>query len=127
MPKQMLVEHSKDWSISLKSDNLYFKTAASSTTLKDAIKRYKTLTHNTSRHKKCSSLQVVEINTVVIVLISESEALNIDTSYDYELTISKKTNDVTVVANSPFGAMYVSRLTIVSCEAKKKHSNATTE
>ena len=103
MPKQMLVEDSKGQSISL-SDNLRFKTAASSTILKDVIKRYKTLI-SSSRQWKCSLSQVVEINTIVIVLKIESEAVNIDTNYDYELIMSTETKDATIVANSPFGAM----------------------
>ena len=105
MPKQMLVKHNKDLSISL-SDNLHFKTAASSTILEDAIKRYETLI-GASRHRKCSLSKVVEISTIVVVLTSESEALNIDTNYDYQLIISTETKDATIVANSPFGAMYV--------------------
>ena len=114
MPKQMLVEDSKNQSISL-SDNLHFKTAASSTILKDAIKRYKALI-SSSRHgiPKCSLSQAVEINTIVVVLTSENEAVNIDTNYDYELTMSTETKDATIVANSSFGAMYVQG--IITCQ-----------
>ena len=90
-----------------RSPDFTFKTTASSKILKDAIKRYEPLIFRSdAKRDKCSS-QAVEISTVLIVLWSENEDLTINTNYDYELTISTDTNDATITANSPFGAMYV--------------------
>ena len=84
-----------------------FKTATSSKIVKDAIKRYQYLiSHSGTEHYECSLL-AVKISTVTIIVRNESEALNIDTNYDYELTISTETKDATIIANSPFGVMYV--------------------
>ena len=91
-----------------------FKTATSSKIVKDAIKRYKYLIlhSGTAEHHECSSL-AVNINTVVIVVWNENEALNIDTNYDYELTISIETKDAMITANSSFGVMYVFMLSCI--------------
>ena len=84
-----------------------FKTATSSKIVKEAIKRYEYLIfHSDAADHECSSL-AVKISTFTIVIWNESEALNIDTNYDYELTISIETKDARIVANSPFGIMYV--------------------
>lgn len=109
MPKQVTVEHAKDRLISL-SDNLYFKIKTSSKIMIDAIKRYKTLICS---HNKCTLSDANEIGTIVIILSSDSEAVNIDTNYNYELVISNKTRSVTITASSPFGAMYVICVKIV--------------
>ena len=108
IPKVVSVPVNKEGSMMLsRSPDFTFKTPASSKTLKDAIKRYEPLIfHSGTERDKCSS-QAVEISTVLIVLWDENEALTINTNYDYELTISTETNDATIIANSPFGAMYV--------------------
>ena len=90
-----------------RSPDFTFKTTTSSKILTDAIKRYEPLIFRSDTERaKCSS-QAVEISTVLIILMSDKETLSIDTNYDYELTISTETNDATIIANSPFGAMYV--------------------
>lgn len=108
MPKLVSAQVDKEGSMTLsRSPDFTFKTTTSSKILKDAIKRYEPLIiRSDTEHAKCSS-QAVEISTVLIILRSDKETLGIDTNYDYELTISSETNDATIVANSPFGAMYV--------------------
>ena len=90
------------------SRDFLFQTTSSSKIVKDAIKRYEPLIfhHSDIEHENCNS-QTVVISTVLINILNESEALNFDTNYSYKLTISIETTDATIVANSPFGAMYV--------------------
>ena len=90
------------------SRDFLFKTTTSSKIVKDAIKRYELLIFHRSdiEHENCNS-QTAIISTVLIYILNESEALNLDTNYRYTLTISIETTDATIVANSPFGAMYV--------------------
>ena len=108
VPKDVLVQHEKERPMRL-SNTLKFilKTATSSEIVKDAIKRYEYLIfHSDVEHHDCSP-QAVKINTFTVVVQNDSEALDIDTNYDYELIISTETTDATIVANSPFGIVYV--------------------
>ena len=108
VPNDVLVQHDKERPMRLSSTpEFIFKTATSSKIVKEAIKRYKYfIFRGDAADHECSS-QAIKISTFTIVVRNESEALNIDTNYDYELIISTKTKDATIVANSPFGIMYV--------------------
>ena len=100
------MQQEKEISMKL-SDSAHFiiKTTASSGIVKDAIKRYKQLIFNGVTARDECNLPATEINIVVITLRDESEALGIDTKYEYVLNVDAKSKSVTIVAESPFGAL----------------------
>ena len=104
IPKEVLVQPDKSMRL---SDSAHFiiKTIASSGIVKDAVNRYKQLIINGATTDQKCNLSATEIDTVVITLQDENEALGIDTKYDYKLEIDAESKGATIVAESPYGVL----------------------
>ena len=100
------MQHDKKISMRL-TDFAHFiiKTTTSSGIVKDAVNRYKQLIINGATTDQKCNLPATEINTVVITLQDENEALGIDTKYDYKLEIDAESKGATIVAESPYGVL----------------------
>jgi len=83
------------------SGGVRFKVNSESKLLQDAVERY-TLFIAAGDDSKCVH-KAVELNTINVVVSDDSEDLNSDRKY--EVIINSKSQDITISASSPFGAM----------------------
>ncbi|XP_065889822.1 beta-hexosaminidase subunit B2-like isoform X2 [Dysidea avara] len=101
LPRHTSVLASEDVSMFISRD-VKFKVNTASKILQDAVKRYKSLI-TTGDHSKCTH-KAVELNTINVLVSDDSEDLNGDRKY--EVIINSESKDVTIIATSPFGAIY---------------------
>jgi len=100
LPRHTSTLPSEDVSLFI-GGHVKFKVNIASNILKDAIERYQSLI-STGDDSKCTH-RAIELNTISILVSEDSEDLYRDRKY--EVIINSEVKDVTIVANSPFGAM----------------------
>ena len=81
--------------------NVKFKVNITSKVLQTAVEKYKLLL-SIGDHSQCTH-KAVELNTINVLVSDDSEDLNSDRKY--EVIVSSEIKEVTIIANSPFGAM----------------------